>query len=257
MLNYIKGECYRIFHSKEVYILTAIFTALLAAYNVILYMCRNLPGFDYCNTRHAYGMIDMSMSVFIYIIVVICSLLDGSSIKNMKNAVAFGINRRVIYFGRIIVHSGICLVMYLYLMGFHLWLGKMMLEDSGTEVTEAFIRSMFVCIPMFLGVVAAYQCFVFMNKNSLISAVYIITVLDIVPRIIGLMGYKIAQAKKIGDMLMYNLMQVKVVETPAGYAREYTWDTGVGITKCMIAGISAILIFSLVGMKYFQKKEIR
>ena len=257
MLNYIKSEFYRIFHSKEVYVLTIIFTGLLTAYNVILHLCQKLPYFQYANTRHSYGMIDMSMGVFIYLIIVICSMLDGSSIKNMKNSAAFGVNRNVIYFGRVIVHSCICLIMYLYLMGLHFFLGKWLLEDSGAEVAQIFIRSAIVCIPMFLGVVAAYHCIVFMNKNNLVSAVIMIIILDIMPRVMSLVGYKISQVKKISDMFMYNLMQVKFTETATGYVREYTWNTEAGVIRCIIAGISAVAIFSLIGVKYFQKKEIR
>ena len=92
MLNYIKSEFYRIFHSKEVYLLTGIFAVLLAAYNVILYFSqRYLTGFSYGNTRHAYGMLDTSMGIFFYIVIVICSSLDGNSLKNLKNSVGYGV----------------------------------------------------------------------------------------------------------------------------------------------------------------------
>ncbi|WP_075720666.1 hypothetical protein [Roseburia sp. 499] len=257
MLNYIKSEFYRILHSKEVYVLTAIFTGLITAYNVILYLCQNLPHFQYANTRHSYGMIDMSMGTFIYIIIVICSMLDGSSMKNMKNSVAFGVNRSVIYFGRIIVYSCVCLVMYLYLMGLHFGLGKLLLEDSGSEISQTFIRSTFVCIPMFLGAVVAYHCCILLNKNSITSAAIMIIILVVVPKGMSILAYKISQVKEISDMLMYNLMQVKLTETVTGYARAYTWDTTIGIVKCMIAAVSAIVVFSFIGMRCFQKKEIR
>lgn len=258
MLNYIKSECYRIFHSKEVYILTAIFTALITIFNLIHYFCiQYLPGFQYGNTAFTYGAIDTAMSTFIYIIIVICSMLDGSSMRNMKNSAAFGVDRKIIYFGRMVTQSIICIVMYLYLMGLHLFLGKLLLEDSGREAARIFVRSAIVCIPMFLGVVAAYHCCIFLNKNAISSAAIMIILLTVVPMGMNILGYKLSGVKKISDMLMYNLMQVEYVETAEGYLRVFTWDTTVGIVKCIIAGICAILIFSLAGMKYFQKKEIR
>lgn len=258
MLNYIKSECYRIFHSKEIYLLTGIFTVLIMAFNVIHYVCAgNLPGFQYANTAFTYGMIDTSMNTFIYIIIVICSMLDGSSLHNMKNAAAFGTDRKVIYFGRMVTQSIICIAMYLYLMGLHLFLGKLLLEDSGREATQMFIRSALVCIPMFLGVVAAYHCCILLNKNAITAAAIMIILLTVLPMGTTLLGYRLSGVKKVSDMLMYNLMRVNYVETAEGYLREFTWSTTAGIVKCMIAGISAILIFSLVGMKYFQKKEIR
>lgn len=257
MLNYIKSEFYRIFHSKEVYILTAIFTGLLTAYNVVLYLCQNLPYFQYSNTGHSYGMIDTSMGTFIYIVIIICSMLDGSSMKNMKNSVAFGVNRRVIYFGRIIVQSCICLIMYLYLMGLYFGLGKLLLEDSGREVTQTFIRSTFVCIPMLLGVVVAYHCCMLFSKNNIVSAVIMIVIMSVVPQGMDLLAHKLTQIKGISDMLIYNLMQADFTETATGYARSYTWDTTTGIVQCIIAAISAIVVFSFVGMKTFRKKEIR
>ena len=254
----MKSECYRIFHSKEVYLLTVIFTVLITVFNLIHYFCaQSLPGFQYANTAFTYGAIDTAMTTFIYIIIVICSMLDGSSIRNMKNSAAFGTDRKVIYFGRMMTQSIICIVMYLYLMGLHLLLGKLLLEDSGKEATQIFIRSAIVCIPMFLGVVAAYHCCIFLNKNAISAAAIMIIILTVVPMGMKVLGYKLSGVKKVSDMLMYNLMQVEYVETAEGYLRKFSWDTTAGIVKCIIAGICAILIFSLIGTKYFQKKEIR
>ncbi len=258
MLNYIKSEFYRIFHSKEVYLLTVIFTVLITAYNVILYLCRLLPDFQYNNTWHSYGMIDTSMGICIYLIIVICNLLDGSSIQNMKNTVLLGVNRSIVYFGRIIVNSCICLVLYLYLMGLHFFLGKLLLEDSGREAAQIFIRSTFACIPLFLGVVALYHCCIFMSKNNITAAVNIIVILVVVPMGMNVIGHRVAAVKRVSDMLLYNLMEVNFEETVGGYYnRCFTWDTGTGVVKCIIAGISAVVIFSIIGIKYFQKKEIR
>lgn len=258
MLNYMKSEFYRIFHSKEVYLLTAIFTGLITAYNVILYLCQALPDFQYNNTWHSYGMIDTNMAVCIYLIIVICSMLDGSSIHNMKNTALFGVSRSVIYFGRMIVNSCVCLVMYLYLMGLHFFLGKLLLEDSGSEAVWIFVRSTFACIPMFLGVVAVYHCCIFMSRNNITAAALMIIVLVVVPMGVKVIGFQVEAAKRISDMLIYNLMGVEFVETAEGYySRFFSWDTGTGVVKCIVAGISAIVIFSLIGIKYFQKKEIR
>lgn len=258
MLNYMKSEFYRVFHSKEVYLLTVVFTGLLTAYNVILYLCRTLPGFQYNNTWHSYGMIDTNMAVLIYLIIVICSMLDGNSLHNIKNTALFGVSRRVIYFGRMMVNSCVCLGMYLYLMGLHFFLGKLLLEDSGREAAGIFIRSTFVCIPMLLGVVAVYHCCILMSRNSITAATLMLVVLVIIPMGVKVIGFKIEAVRRIGDMLICNLMEVEFLETAEGYySRVFSWDTGAGVAKCILAGISGILIFSMIGIKYFQKKEIR
>lgn len=257
MLNYIKSECYHIFHSKEVYLLTAVFTILLAVFNLIHYICLALPSFTYGNTAFTYSMIDTSMGTLIYIVIVICSILEGNSMKTMKNSVAFGVDRKVIFFGRMIVQSIICTVMYLYLMGLHFFLGKLLLEDSGREASELFIRSTFVCIPMFLGVIAAYNCFAILIKNNITAAIYMVLTLTIIPSIMDVLGRQLEGIKKVSDMLIYNLAQAEFVEAADSYIRQFTWDTTDGIIRCMIAGICAIVIFSFIGIKGLQKKEIR
>lgn len=258
MLNYIKSEFYRIFHSKEVYRLTGIFAILLAAYNVILYFAqRYLEGFTYGNTRHTYIMIDASMGVFFYIIIIICSSLDGSSIKNLKNSVGYGVDRKVIFFGRIIAQSIVCIVMYLGLMGFYYVLGKELLEDSGKQISDMFVRSTFVCIPMLLGALVIYHCCILWCKNTINAAVIMIVILDIIPRITDILAYKFQQIKGFSNMLMHNLMQVQLIETASGYDRVYSWQTTEGVIRCIIAGVCAIVIFSVLGIKSFQKKEIR
>lgn len=129
-------------------------------------------------------------------------------------------------------------------MGFHFLLGKLLLEDSGTEVTHSFITSTFVCIPMFLGVVAVYHCSILLIKNSVTAAALMVIILVIVPKEMSLLSYKIPQIKRISDMLMLNLMQVELVENiSGGYQRSYTWDTTGGMIRCIIAGICAIVIF--------------
>lgn len=119
-----------------------------------------------------------------------------------------------------------------------------MLEDSGTEVTHSFITSSFVCIPMFLGVVAVYHCSILLIKNSVTAAALMVIILVIVPKGMSLLSYKIPQIKRISDMLMLNLMQVELVENiSGGYQRSYTWDTTGGMIRCIITGICAIVIF--------------
>lgn len=258
MLNYIKSEFYRIFHSKEVYLLTGIFAALLAAYNIILYFVqRSLPGFLYGNTHHAYIMIDASMGMFFYVIIIICSSLDGSSLKNLKNSVGYGVDRKVIFLGRVITQAIICVVMYLGLMGFYYILGKALLEDSGREISEMFVRSTFVCIPMLLGALVLYHCCILWSNNTIISAVIMILILDIIPRGIDVIAYKFPQIRGFSNMLMRNLMQVQLVETATGYDRVYGWQTTEGVIRCIVAGVCAIVIFSVLGIKSMQKKEIR
>ena len=58
-------------------------------------------------------------------------------------------------------------------------------------------------------------------------------------------------------MLMRNLMQVQLVETATGYDRVYGWQTTEGVIRCIVAGVCAIVIFSVLGIKSMQKKEIR
>ena len=258
MLNYMKSEFYRIFHSKEIYVLTGIFTILLATYNLGIYFCQALPNFQYANTWHTYGMVDTSMGVLIFIVIIICSTIDNTNLRNMKNTVAYGIDRKIVFLGRIITQSAVCLAMYLGLMGFHFGMGKLLLEDSGREASEMFIRSTFVCIPMFLGVVVIYHCCILWNKNAITAVSIMIVILMVVPKGMSLLAYKLPQFKKISDMLMYNLMQVQfVAKDTGGYLRVFTWDTTAGVIKCMIAGISAIVIFSIIGVRVLQKKEIR
>ncbi|MEG0961260.1 MAG: hypothetical protein RR139_05100 [Lachnospiraceae bacterium] len=257
MLNYIKSECYRIFHGKEFYCLFAILTALITAMNVITYWFGKLPGFTYANTRFVYSTIDTSMHTFIYIIIVICSVMDGSSMHNLKNSAASGISRKTIYIGRLITQSIICIGMYVILMGFYFLLGKLLMENSGIIAAENFIRSAWVCIPMFLGVIAVYQCCVFLNKNTVSAMVIFITVLVAVPALLRMLGMKFIGIKRVSDLLIYNLLRVEFVETAAGYQRNYTWDTTEGIWKCIMIGIITVVLFTMIGIKYFQKKEIR
>lgn len=108
MLNYMRSEWYRIFHTKALWVFTGVLAGLLLAMNAVLYlMGRGDPRFPYSTIRFSLSPLLSNMLMMGCSGLALASILfsDKSQGGIMKNAVAYGISRTRIFAGKCILSS--------------------------------------------------------------------------------------------------------------------------------------------------------
>ena len=106
MINYIRSEFYRILHTKEIYLFNLLLTAGVLALNGGIHAAAaTLPNIRYANVKFVLSFLTGSMDFLFIAGAVLAVLLFSGDRKNgvMKNAVAYGMSRTSLFFGKCIV----------------------------------------------------------------------------------------------------------------------------------------------------------
>ncbi|HEX3022943.1 MAG TPA: ABC transporter permease [Lachnospiraceae bacterium] len=256
MLNYIKSEIYRITRTKGIY-LSFIFCALtIFAFNFALFYFKNQEGFRYGTTKFSYSSIYTSMSVLIYFVILICTVVQGDEYKyhTFKNSVAAGVKRSTMYFGRFLAEVVVCILFYVTISGLHIILGESLLKNSGVEYMNILVKSLLVCIPIFLACAAISHCFYYVFDNGVVAIVGVFSVVIVASKIIEFAALKLVFLRKIVPYLITNILNAKWDEA---YNLTLTWDTTEGLVRTIAVGVVATIAFCIIGYEIFKKKELK
>lgn len=256
MLNYIKSEIYRIVRSKSVYISFAFCMGAIFLLNFSLYYFKQEPDFPYATTKFAFSSIYTSMSTLIYFVVMICTVVQGDEYKyhTFKNSVAAGIKRNTIYFGRFIAEIITCLAFYVLICATHILLGTLLLENSGTEYLNIFLKSLVACIPLYMACIAVCHFLLYYFDTAVKAIGIFVLFFTVLPTVIKLAGRKIDLLAQLHKWLIPTMLSANFDEE---YKVSLNWDTTTGFVQCYLMGFAIIIIFCILGAILFQKKELK
>ena len=157
MMNCIKSEFYRVFHTKAVYALTGACLMVVLLFNVVLWVMGKTGDFPWNITKYAFSTVEGDMHIPLFLSAVMGSVIVADDLKSrtLNHSVAFGISREQIYLSKVIVGivaAAFCLaVTEAGLIGS----GYLLLENSGPEYTFSLLRGTAASIPALIaGMVA-------------------------------------------------------------------------------------------------------
>lgn len=256
MFNYLKSEFYRIVRLKSIHMAFVCCAAISLLFNGALFYFRNEEGFRYATTKYSFSSIYTSMSVLIYIVFMICSLLIDDDYKNrtVKNSVAAGVKRNTIYFGKFIVELVIGLIFYVLINGLHIILGLSLLKNSGNGYLYIFIRSLIACLPLFMACTAICHCLYYIIDNAINATIVFVVFSTVIPTVFKYAGMKISLLSKLNSWLIPSMLETQWDEA---FNITQTWDTTNGFIKCYIVGMIGMLVFSVLGSSLYSRKEIK
>lgn len=254
MMNYIKSELYRTLKNRSLKIMMAIYIGLLTAMVLVLYYYRVTDAtFRYANTQFTMGMMYTSMTIVLILTMVISSIVDDSEYKNhtMKHSVAFGIDRKTIFFGKFLVQVLVCIVVYLVILAYLTGISYLFLVHSSAGEVAILVRISLGSLTCLLAGLTISYVFIIINENQMLGATWGLVVIMGVPIICNLLGKKVEFVDKLSTLLPYNLIAStsKIVESSGK-------DFGASVSATVIGAVWTVA-FLLIGIVLFQKKEIK
>ena len=101
MLNYLKGEAYRIAHGRAAYLFAGTLCAIVLAANVLLWAMSSTPGFPYATVRFSMSNLVSMLPLLFYMAGLLVWVLFADDRKDgtLKNAIAHGCSRRDLFLG--------------------------------------------------------------------------------------------------------------------------------------------------------------
>lgn len=259
MSSYIKSEFYRILRNKWTYLFIVICSGLLISSNLVLGLVRYSDSrFPYGNTAFSIGNFISSMSFVFFLCITVSYMIFGSEYTNhtMKNSISYGIDRGTLYFGKLIVEIIYSMIAFVIITGAHVASAYLLLENSHQNEMMVLLKMFVACLPIFLFVLAATNCFAFIMESNGASISTNLGVLLVIPLVSSLLGMKFEIFAKFSKILPYTMIQnISINMHP--FSLVLPWKGNAGYYNCWIAGIIQMFLFMLIGYIIFNKKEVK
>ncbi len=257
MLNYIKSEFYRVFHSANVYVTAAVLTALPILYNIILYaFSSGSENFPYGTTSFSFSTIVSVPMMFCYIGFFICSILYEADKRNgnLKNVIAYGISRTRVFAGQCVVSFVTSMLMMTVVLAGYIISAMLMLEHTGPVKLQTVLME--VPAILLIAIAALILGILVVNyfDSMIFSTIAWYVIMVGIPIVLLYLGMKIDFIMDIAKWMPSNFFKTEMQVNMSSCIT--IWDSAEGMMKCLISGLSGIVIFSIAGVLLLRKKEI-
>lgn len=259
MMNYMKSELYRVFHDKGVYCFTGALSLLSILLNALLGWCGKVEGasFSYNTTSFSFSNLVANPMLFCVMGSLIGITLYEGNRKNgtLKNTIAFGIPRLIIFAGECIVTTVTAAASLIIVLGTYIISALLFLESTGpVNLTDLLTEIPAVFLIAVASLISGIVCIEVFGKSSSGIIVWFL-IWFIIPEGFYYLGLRFDAAHKIAMWMPDNYFGTNAMIVNQSTSIT-AWGTSAGMTKCVITGIIGILVFSIWGMVTLRKKEL-
>lgn len=257
MMNYIKSEFYRVFHSGEIYQFTAILAVLAFLFNAVLFWFRRGGDFPYGITSYSYSNLVANPMVFSIMGAIVGMLLYEGNQRNgnLKNTVAFGISRVKIFIGECVVATAsaigvMIVVLAVYIgsaMAFLETAGPVTLNDLLTEIPAVLLVAV-ACL------ISGIVCVEGFGKTSTGIIVWA-AIWVILPQVLLYIGLRVDIFYRIAMWMPGNFFGTSGMAVNMSQCIT-AWGTVQGMAKCLISGGIGIFVFLAAGVFALRRRDL-
>lgn len=261
MINYIKSECYRIFHTKSIYITALILSGLTFSFNLVLWLFgRYAPNFSYATTSFSYSNLVGEPMLYCTAAFLIAAILYEGERKNgsRKNSIAYGISRTDLFLGKCLVSLFAAFLVLIPVMTVFAGSAVLLLPRQGPVTLQDLLMELpaVSLVAIFSIILGIFMLELFEQSIFGILAWYCI--LFGIPKILFYLSIKL------------EFLQTAAFWMPANFFRDLAhpdmqvttktcitvWDTGAGMGKCLAAGGIGILLFGFLAIVTLRKRDL-
>ncbi|OUN07834.1 ABC transporter permease [Flavonifractor sp. An92] len=251
MRNYLSAECFKVFHRSYVY-LTLLFCLLGEGLLLLGYWLTWSWGNGTVTFANTASMVTLLLAVGMYATIVTGDMVFSDQYKNntLKNEVSYGVDRPVIYLGKLTTALLVAIVAAAIMLAFYLGACWLLFPhgaaDGGTWALVGYCLA--GALPLWIGSQAVAMVCYFLVRNSTAAAFAAVGILAVVPSVLQVLGILIHPV--FGDIRQF----FPAVMLDALSTQAFNW-TYVGM--CWASGLLWTLLATVLGVVLFRKKEIR
>lgn len=265
MINYMKSEFYRILHGKMIFLLTFVLTALAALFNVVLFLFAAQPQpFPYGNVWFSFSNLIVGMQIFYIGAMLVVVFLSTDEYKNgvLKNAVAGGLSRVHIFIGKCIVYSVAAMGSAAVILAVFITTAYGLLEHDPAVALESslplqvLLTGVAANLPFSLAsVILTTALYQICRKESAVGIIWAL-IMYLLPIAFQLLGLKIPICARIAGWMPWNFLETEVNVAFSSRQMDALWMHPEGFWKLMTVGAIGIILFGMVGILGFRKRDI-
>lgn len=248
MFNYIRAELYRNFNRMYFWVFTGVMAALAVAI-IILSKVDNIARLDFSMLLDTILYV---MAMPIYIVACFIDMVTAEENKNqtLRNAITFGIPRRKLVLSKLIVTVILSLVSAFIVLGlFYGSAAALFGIDQGTgEVFSKVLPRLLTALPLWIGAISIGTFLgIAINNNTLFGFAYA-GVFLLTSKIILVLSYVVSDKfMKINNYLIST--RLTTLRNPNLTSKDL-WTSA-------LIGICYTIVFTIINMIYFSKKEVK
>lgn len=247
MLNLIRAELYKVVRNPLFYIITTILCGLIILVELIF---KNDPyiGFKVYVIEIICPIVFNITFIFTGIFSLLC--FEEYKTSTFKNIISFDISRRKVYLSKFIIEIVVCIIVATICFCIFLLSINLLKDGDGYNVNLLYdlIKRFIACIPLYVGGISIINFLIIIIRNeAIVGSIYVI--LLILPQ-------------KIEDFLIQNvsnkfefISNLSIYENLVMLTKPYASKTS--IIHAFIIGIITTVFFTMLGIIFFQKVEIR
>lgn len=257
MLNYVKSEWYRVIHSKEIYLTTGFLSLLIVCVNLISFIANSaIVDYPYATVSFSFNILISSLNGLFIVGSVISVILFGDERKNgtLKNAVAYGILKESIFFGKCIISISSGFFSLAIILVFYIGSACLLLDGPVQVPIQKLLGGIGAALPTTIASVILAVALIGLLNKEITAVVWWVMIMFLIPQVFFYIGLKVDFMGKIAEWMPGNFFKFEVIANMSGY--QCLWDTPFGLMKCIVAGVAGIIIFAVFGILVGKKKEI-
>lgn len=258
MLNYLKSELYRVFHSSGLYLFIGVCSLLVFAFNLVLWAFDfTTTNFPWATIKFSFSTLATSMNVVMFLTAALASIIvvDEFKFRTLSNSIAFGISRTKIYITKLLITLLASFLSLVIIEGVYIGSGYLLLDTSNSLALPNLLTATVACIPSFIAGFTATVTLYFI-LGSMTSAIWSwIGIIVGIPMITSILGLKFKFFEWLDSWLIFQVTTSYTFDENIG-AIVYLWSSKEGMCHCLLAGFLGIIVFLIIGILGFRKKEL-
>lgn len=259
MRNYIRAELYRNFNRLYFWNLVAITSVLALSFNILMRIFNPYPNIP--NLSMIFQMGIGMLSVPVYLVGVIIDMVIGEETKNLtlKNVVSFGIPRGKIILSKIIVAVTLSFIAAIIILTVLYGSGVLLFGVDGLSLAlfKDFLFRLLAAIPLWIGAISVgtLMGYIF-NNNTIYAFAYTFTF-----ALTGSMLKFLSALISDKIMYIYNILITTQIKNLSVLTIIDDNNIQAIANSSLISAISIgaiyIIVFAILSMMYFRKKEVK
>lgn len=140
MINYLKSEQYRLLRRKSLHVTSLVCLLLIAAAGAVLaYFGKIEPSFPYATTIFYYSNVLGGGGLIILVAFIVNISLTGKDTAVLKNTISFGIERKTVYWSKLILTFVYFLVLCIIGLSLLIGIGETFLPTESGSVSNLMV----------------------------------------------------------------------------------------------------------------------
>lgn len=253
MMNYIKSECYRITHTKELYLFTGILSALACLVQIVL----KCTGTKYAVTSFSYSNLVANPMLFAAAGVMLSILLYEDSHKNgnLKNTVSCGISRVKIFAGECMISLAAATFAMAVTVAVWIFSAQLLLVQDGPVVYQDLLMETGAVYLIAAASMISALVFLDVFEKNILGIFVWAAVWFVIPKILYYLALRFHAFYPAAMWIPENFFGVNSLHVNMNECITI-WDDVHGFVRCLLSGAAGVVIFLAAGVCAVRKKDL-